>query len=179
MNDDFLNRFQKPPRTEFTAALYKRINQPMRTQSATNLRLRTAFVFTMLLLASLLAFSPAVRAFAKQGILQLKHLLISHNPTYAEEYEVKINSDTPTAPPPALPTIEWQAPQILTLDEASAQAGFPAYQVSDLPEGTSIIMRFVTLPDATNTFTRITTTYQSGETTLVLSQTLYELNSAE
>jgi hypothetical protein len=178
MNDDFLNRFQKPPRTEFTAALYQRIQRPMKTQP--NLRLRTALIIATLLLGSLLAFSPAVRAFAMQGIVQLKHWLISHDPTYAEQYETRINSSTPTATlPPDLPTIEWQAPALLTLEEASTQAGFHAYQVNNMPKNTNVVMRFVSLPDANNRFTRVTTTCQSSETTLVLTQTSYESDSAE
>ena len=180
MNDDFLNRFQKPPRIEFAATLYKRINQPMKTQKPASLRLRTAFIVVTVLLVAMFAFSPVVRAFARQGIIQLRQLLISHDPTYAEQFESRINSGTPTATlEPDLPTVEWQAHPLLTLEEASIQAGFPAYQVSDVPENASVVMRFVSLPDANNRFTRITTTYQSSETTLVFTQTSYESDSAE
>jgi hypothetical protein len=177
MNDDFLNRFQKSPRPEFAATLYKRINQPMRTQNNVNLHLRTALIAVAFMLVSVLAFSPDARVLAMQGITQLK-LLLTHDPTYAEQYENKINSSTSTATANPVP-LEWQAPPLLTLEEASAQAGFPAYQISDLPQNANMVARFVTLPDVINPFTRITTTCQSGETTFVLSQTSNEPDSTE
>ena len=64
MNDDFLARFRKAPRPEFAAALYQRINKPMKTQSLPlNLR-RPALVLAALcaVVALVLAVSPAARA---------------------------------------------------------------------------------------------------------------------
>lgn len=152
----------------------------MKTQNTVSLRLRTAFIVVTILLIAMFAFSPAVRAFARQGIIQLRQLLISHDPTYAEQFESRINSGTPTATlEPDLPTVEWQAPPLLMLKEASMQAGFSAYQVNDLPENMGVITRFVTVPDPANPFTRVTTTYQSGATTLVFTQTLYEPDSTD
>jgi hypothetical protein len=180
MNDDFLTRFQKSPRPEFEAALYKKINKPMRTENHAIGYLRTAVALAALFLVLLFVFSPTARAFAQQGIIQLGRLLISHDPTYAEQFETRINSGTPTAtrePDPA--PVEWQAPPLLTVDEASTQAGFPSRQIGSLPENLSIVARFITQPDSVNRFTQVTTTCHSQEFILVFNQRLYEPDSAQ
>jgi hypothetical protein len=178
MNDDFLTRFQKSPRPEFAAELYERINQPMKNDINAYRRFRTAFVVAAILLASLFIFSPTARAFAQRGIIQLGRLLISHDPTYAEQFETQINSGTPTATPNPAP-IEWQAPSILTADEASTQAGFPARQIGNPPDNMNIVARFVTTPDPNNPFTQVTTTYQSDGLTLVFAQALYQSSDVQ
>jgi len=72
MNDDFINQFDppKPPRPEFTAALYQRITQPMITTTRTRVLRTVALSFAMVaVIATVLFFSPSARAFA-QSILQ-------------------------------------------------------------------------------------------------------------
>lgn len=62
MNDDFLTRFRKAPRREFSAALYERINIPMNTQRKfTFNHLTFAAAVCLALLAALFA-SPKARA---------------------------------------------------------------------------------------------------------------------
>jgi hypothetical protein len=180
MNDDFLTRFQKSPRPEFESALHKRINKPMGTENHSIRHLGTAVAAAALFLVLLFAFSPTVRVFAQQGVIQLGRLLISHDPTYAEQFETRINSGTPTATtePDPVP-VEWQAPPLLTVDEASTQAGFPTRQIGSLPENMNIVARFITQPDSVNFSTQITTTYQSGGLVLVFGQRLYEPDSTQ
>jgi hypothetical protein len=62
MNEDFLTNFRKTPRREFAAALYKRINIPMKTQSTILLRRVTFSAAIGLALIAALAFSPAAQA---------------------------------------------------------------------------------------------------------------------
>lgn len=62
MNDDFLTRFRKPPRRDFAAALYERINRPMNTHRKFPLRRFTFAAAICLALGAALFFSPAARA---------------------------------------------------------------------------------------------------------------------
>ena len=72
MNDDFLYKFRKPPRREFAAALYQRINQPMKTTIRTRVLRTVALSFAMVaVIATVLFFSPSVRAMAESIIRQI------------------------------------------------------------------------------------------------------------
>jgi hypothetical protein len=75
MNDDFINQFEqpKPPRPEFTAALYQRITQPMKiTTRARFLRAVALSVATIAVIASVLFFLPSTHAFADAIIQQIE-----------------------------------------------------------------------------------------------------------
>ncbi len=75
MSDDFIHRFEppKPPRPEFTAALYQRITQPMKTTPRTRVLRAVALSFAMVaVIATVLFFSPSTRAFADSIIKQFK-----------------------------------------------------------------------------------------------------------
>ncbi len=75
MSDDFINQFEppKPPRPEFTAALYQRINQPMIASTRTRVLRRAALTFAMVaVIATVIFFSPSVRAFADSIIRQFQ-----------------------------------------------------------------------------------------------------------
>jgi hypothetical protein len=176
MNDQFLSNFQEPPRPEFADALYQRINTPMKSQS---IPLRRFALGLSLALVLALIFSPAARTYAQGLLLQIGRLFISHEPTYAEQFETKINSETPTVTPVSSPVpIEWQAPPLLTLAEASTQAGFPVAEITEPLGNLQLVARYVTLPEAEKHFTRVTTTYSSGEFNLGFSQTAYQPNAA-
>ena len=72
MNDDFIRQFDppKPPRPEFTAALYQRITQPTKTTTRTRVLRLVALSFAVVaVIATVLFFSPSARAFA-DSILQ-------------------------------------------------------------------------------------------------------------
>jgi hypothetical protein len=62
MNDDFLTRFRKSPRREFSAALYERINTPMNTQRKFTFKHLTFVAAAVLALFAALLFSPSARA---------------------------------------------------------------------------------------------------------------------
>jgi hypothetical protein len=75
MSDDFINQFEqpKPPRPEFTAALYQRITQPMKTTTRTRVLRTVALSFAMVaVIATVLFFLPSTRAFADSIIRQIK-----------------------------------------------------------------------------------------------------------
>jgi hypothetical protein len=67
MNDDFIHQFDppEPPRPEFTAALYQRLTQPMKTTTRTRVLRAVALSFAMVaVIATVLFFSRSARAFA-------------------------------------------------------------------------------------------------------------------
>ena len=69
MNDDFLTRFRKPPRREFSEALYERITSNMNTERNFRLRRLTFAAALCLALVAALAFSPSVQA-AVSGLIR-------------------------------------------------------------------------------------------------------------
>jgi len=179
MNDEFLSSFQESPRPEFAEALHQRITHPMKTQSTSLRRLAPLFALAALTLLLALVFSPSVRVYAQEILFQIGRVFISREPTYAEQFEAKINSGTPSPTPAVSPEpIEWQAPALLSPAEATRQAGFPVAEITDPPGDLMMVLRYVTLPDAENPFTRVTTTYSSGEKHLVFSQTVYKPEAA-
>ena len=71
MNDDFLTRFQKPPKAEFEAALYKKINKSVHV-SDKNIAFRRLGIFggiTLILFALTMVFVPDARA-AVQSVIR-------------------------------------------------------------------------------------------------------------
>ncbi len=73
MNDDFINLFEKPkpPRSEFTAALYQKITQPVKTTPRTYLLRYVALSIAMVaMVLTVWFFSPSARAFADSIIHQ-------------------------------------------------------------------------------------------------------------
>lgn len=176
MNDTFLNNLREPPRQEFADALYQRINQPMKTTSFSIRPFAWVAAAAVLALLLTLLISPAARAAAQSLIFQIGHLLITGESTYAEQFEAKINSTEPA--PAALKTspapVEWQAPALLSLEEAEAQAGFPAAEIGSLPPGYTPLARSVSQPDDQSPYTRINTTFQSAGGVLVFSQMAYQ-----
>src|SRR5258708_30710884 len=73
MNDDCLRQFDPPgpPRPEFTAALYQRITQSMKTTARTRVCRAVALsLATVAVIAAVLLFSQSARAFAASIIQQ-------------------------------------------------------------------------------------------------------------
>lgn len=175
MDDRFLYDFQAAPRPVFARALYGRLSaQPRRFAIR---RLAWAGWLAALALAAALAFSPSARALARDMILRFGGWIFSNSPTYAEQFERRINSGTPTTTPDPTP-LEWQAPPLLSADQAEASAGFPVYQIGSLPGGFSLVARSASPPAADRPFAQITTTWQRGDDLLVLVQTRYEPGAA-
>lgn len=175
MNDKFLIDFQQEPRAEFVEKLFQQINSPSIAPKQRMRRLSFGLGLAGFSLVLALIFSPPVRAFAQNVLLQLGKFFITHEPTYAEQYEQSLeNPDHSPAATDSLPVMEWQAPALLTLAEAESQAGFLVAEIPNPPTGWNLVTRFVTLPDANNLFTRVTTTFQAGQSILVLTQTRFE-----
>lgn len=175
MNDDFLYKFRKAPKPEFVSSLYKNINSPMQTASHPGLQLKKLSLAGSLILLMILLLTPPVRASAWQGVINLGRIFFSSKPTYAEQFEDRMNNEAfpPTVAPDAA-AMEWQAPPLLTQLEASNQAGFQALQISRLPADFEMVARYVTLPVDQTSAVKVTTSYQSGDQLLVFSQTRYE-----
>ena len=75
MSDDFIHQFDPPgpPRPEFKAALYQRITHSMKATTQTRTWRAVAVSLAMLaMIAAVLAFSPAARAFAGSVIHQFQ-----------------------------------------------------------------------------------------------------------
>ncbi len=75
MSDDFFNQFDKPkpPRSEFSAALYQRITQPMKPNTRPRVLRSVALSFAMVaVIAAVLFFLPSTHAFADAIVQQFK-----------------------------------------------------------------------------------------------------------
>lgn len=174
-DDQFLYDFQKAPRAEFASGLYQKISANRRVQPQ---RLALSFGLTALLLAMVLLVSPPARGFAQDVINRLSSLFISHEPTYAEQFEATLQSVDPAAPTETLGApVEWHAPGILTLEEACSLAGFEVAEIKALPEGLALVMRAFNPADELNPLSHITSTFQSGGQTLVFSQAALDANA--
>lgn len=193
MNDQFLYNFQEPPRPEFAEALYQRLNAPsqkltryqrikqfMESHAILQKRLASGFSLALLILLAVLMFSPPARAYAQEIISRIGSLFISDAPTYAEQFENKLQEGLlPTSDPNVEPEfIEWQPPALLTIAEAASQAGFEVYDLVDIPPGYELISRGVMQPDEGEGATRVSATWQSPQGPLVFSQTAWAAGAA-
>lgn len=139
MNDDFLNQFREPPRSEFAASLYKRISKPMITQPYAVFRRRLALTFTALAVALtlILIASPDARAFAQTFLRQIGVLTLDSRPV-GEHVIVAPPSAEQMAQAGATATpIPPASQSAAPLERAIAEAGFLPYLPGYLPDGFS------------------------------------------
>ena len=177
MNDHFLFEFQEQPRAEFADALYQQINKPLQKtfRYSANRRVAVCFSLAILVLVLTVMYIPPARVFAQEIIQRIGNLFITNQPTYAEQFETAINSATPSPSPSASPVVvDWRAPGLLSMDEATALAGFQVADLSQIPDLLPVIYRFVTTPEPQNQYTRVTTTYSNGIQYLTFCQTVYQ-----
>lgn len=135
MKDDFLYKFQKTPRKEFAAALYKRISQPMLTKTVSMRRLSFAFVILLTALTLTLTFSPTARVLAANILRQIGVLNISDRPAGDPVF---IASPSPQQAVQAQATATPIAPPSEIESEsgaAVAQTGFLPFLTDELPQG--------------------------------------------
>lgn len=135
MKDDFLYKFQKTPRKEFAAALYKRISQPMLTKTVSLRRLSFTFVILLTALTLTLTFSPTARVLAANFLRQIGVLKISDRPAGDPVF---IASPSPEQVVQAQATATPITPPSETeseLEAAIAQAGFLPFLTDELPQG--------------------------------------------
>ncbi|MGE5223317.1 MAG: DUF4367 domain-containing protein, partial [Omnitrophica WOR_2 bacterium] len=128
--DDFLYKFRKPPRPEFTAALYQRITQPMKTTTRTRVLRAVALSFAMVaVIAIVLIFSPSARAFAQSILRQFG----------VGGYIFVQGTSEPTVSPEEQATLQAIGkPMIQPANDAAAAsqlAGFTVLAPSYLPVG--------------------------------------------
>ncbi len=136
MNDDFLTRMHKPPRSEFADELYQRISEPMSEQRfrIEPFGLRRAAVslgvITLLLAAVVMAYPPA-RAFAEAQFRQIGALIFR----------------SPAADPAAAATVQPTVPapgdtdrpeEASLLEDASRLSGFTVLAPGYLPAGYTV-----------------------------------------
>lgn len=148
MSDDFINQFDKPkpPRPEFTAALYQRITQPMKTTTRTRVLRYFALSFAMVaLVATVLFVSTSTRAFADGVIRQFGGYIFVQStpqPMVSPEQQAALQASKEQA---ALPPNKEQnkSNQVASgvvqpandAAAASQLAGFVVLAPSYLPEG--------------------------------------------
>lgn len=125
MNDDFLTNFRKTPRREFAAALYERINIPMKEQRNFNWKRLTVAAALCLALAAALVFSPNAQAALTYIFLEIGGV------TYIEEDPAA----GPTATPLPESAITTVPSEMLPLAEARKKFTFEISLPAWVPDG--------------------------------------------
>ena len=124
MNDDFLTRFRKVPRREFSEALYERISTEMNTQRNFNIRrIMFAAAFCLALIAAL-AFSPTAQAALNRVVRQIGGI------TFFGPDETEANQ-----PPVPESQITLVPEERLSLSEARAKLPYAISLPTWVPEG--------------------------------------------
>jgi hypothetical protein len=178
MNDHFLSTFKKEPPEAFSRKLYQHLLTMERKKRRATQSFTLAGVMLLLIITITLLVSPAVRVYAQEWIHQLGNLFLSNQPTYAEQFETQIQNGTMQETTQTGTVVPWQPPQQLSVAEASQKAGFTVAVITALPAKYDLLVRDVTLPNKDTPYTLATTTYRSGETTIVLVQHLYDPSAA-
>ena len=124
MNDHFLTHFRKPPRREFSEALYERISTEMNTQRKFNAR-RIMFAAALCLaLIAAFAFSPAAQAALNRVVREIGGV------TFFGPDETEANA---TPVPESQVTIVPE--ERLPLSEAQAKLPYPVSLPAWVPDG--------------------------------------------
>jgi hypothetical protein len=118
MNDDFLTRFTKPPRPEFAAELYRRINPPATARPSFAVRAALAASALCAVLALTLLVSPAARAAVLSLIRDIGGV------SFQETSDYPGSDDISTVPE-----------EILSLEDAQAKLSFSISLPTWVPEG--------------------------------------------
>jgi hypothetical protein len=109
MNDDFLTRYRKPPSREFSEALYKRINVPMKVKRTPKFRRMTFAAALCMALVAALAFSPGARAAFNGLIVQIGEMVFFEPDQTASQAAPLPESQVTLVPEERLPLEEAQA----------------------------------------------------------------------
>ena len=124
MNDDFLTRFRKPPREEFSEALYERISTEMKAPRRFNIRrLMFAAALSLALMAAL-GFSPAAQAALNRVVREIGGV------TFVGPDEAEAN-----ATPVPESQITLVPEERLSLAEAQAKLSYPISLPTWVPDG--------------------------------------------
>jgi hypothetical protein len=177
MNDHFLSTFKKEPSEAFSRALYQHLSVIEEKKRPATISFAFAGLMLLLSMMIILLVFPTARVYAQELIHKLGNLILSNEPTYAEQFETKIANEAIQNTVEKGPAISWQPPQLLSITEASQKAGFAIVEINRLPADYNLVVRDVWLPDNDNRFISVITTYQSQKSTLVLGQCSYEPNA--
>ena len=114
-------------------------NAPWTPQAVAHRRFINATVFAVLTFALLVAATPQGRALAQDIIRRIGNFVVTNETSDAEKYVATLQSGTPT------PTMDpnWvctDCPEpvefgLLTIEQASAKAGFPVYEPTYISPG--------------------------------------------
>jgi Domain of unknown function (DUF4367) len=118
MNDDFLTRFTKPPRPEFAAELYRRINPPATVRPSFAFRAALAASALCAVLAVTLLVSPAARAAVLSFLRDIGGVSFQETTAYPG------SEDISTVPE-----------EILSLEDAQAKLPYAVSLPTWVPEG--------------------------------------------
>ena len=137
MNDDFLNKLQKPPRKQFAADLYQRISHPMSTRPTISIRSRLAYGFLALLVAltATFSFSPAIRVMARDFLQQIGILNLSDRPAGDPVLVAQPSTEQITAAQATSTPLPSQPQTGSPLEAAITRAGILPYLPAELPAG--------------------------------------------
>jgi hypothetical protein len=117
-------------------------------------RVAFAILVVIILLAAAL-ITPQGRAFAQEIIRRVGNYVISGEPSDAENYVATLQSGTPTATiDPNWVCTNCPEPEIvgkLTIEQASAKAGFPVYDPNYIPDGYQLSTRDVLFTGSSTT----------------------------
>jgi hypothetical protein len=109
MNDDFLTRYRKSPRREFSEALYQRIHVPMNTRRTPSLRRLTFAVALGMALIAAVAFSPSARAAVQSLVVEIGGMFLMEPDETASQATPLPESQVTIVPQETLPLAEAQA----------------------------------------------------------------------
>ena len=158
--EELLTKIHPAPSEQFHKKMMQaswRIGQAgSKRTTKNNIRVRTAFaMMVMVVIIAALIATPQGRAFAQEIIRRIGNFVITDEASDAEKYVATLQSGTPT------PTVDpnWvctDCPEpvvvgLLTIEQASAKAGFPVYEPTYIPLGYQLSSR-----DVLNTGSSIT-----------------------
>jgi len=151
MNDDFLYKFHKAPRREFAASLYERIAKPMKTTARTQSFRSIALALSMVMvIVTVLLFSPATRALADDILRQFGNLIFVQAPPAPKPLLNDTTGQQVAGGPEKKDPVQDQAEQLKTqslanenasasyaqdASAASQLAGFNVLAPAYLPDG--------------------------------------------
>lgn len=129
-----------------------------------------ASIVTMVVVISTVAFVPPVRAWAQSVLAQFGALIITDAPTWSERVIDIPPAATPIGQPTATP---FTGPlPIMTIEEASAAAGFQVLSPGYIPAGYRMVARDIFTAPA-GVFAHTTCATDGGEQTVSIGQDRY------
>jgi hypothetical protein len=125
----------------------KIVSQPAKPFISPKLRWGVSAILVLMVVFLLMTSVPEVKAFADGFITRIGNLIFKEGPTDAQVYVATMQSGTPTATfDPNKKCTDCPTPQVvglLSVAEASDQAGYPVLEAQTIPQGYQISGRDV------------------------------------